>query len=405
MRKIVITLFLLSLQCATAQNGLTVASRFGIGELDLAITARQRGMGSVSVPLLSLYDISRSNPASWSSIAAMRLQGELSFESVSVDAPSSYTAHDVQLKGFQFSIPLEDDLALRLVSGVLPYSRVSYAVKVSEQQPESQKQFTSLYEGTGGVTMFHLGSAFRPFTWLRFGFDYQYYFGTIDHYWNVDFTDENYFNSVQTRSTTHSGSSVNIGLIFQPMDEFTFGVSFRTKATLRASQNVTVTYSSGDSSLAGASGIQDLPQTIRFGVGYRPFNNLLVAADYQNEDWSQAVIFDAVPKELGASNKLGIGLEWQPSSDERSASVLEKTFWRLGFYSSTSYLHLGSQSQKEYVVSVGAGAAIFGQNRTDLALEYGWHDAVGATLGKRSMLRLSVSVNIGEAWFVRRATD
>ena len=405
MKKILLAFFLVLCEFAAAQNGLTIGSRFGIGELGYQATVRQRAMGSVSVPLLSTYDISQTNPAAWTELRSLRLQGDLSFESVNVAAPTSYSASDLQVKGFQFAIPLDEDLAIRLVGGVLPYSRVSYTLKTTAEELQTQKQFSASYEGTGGLTLFHIGSSVQPLPWLRIGADFLYYFGTIDQDWLVDYADENFFNASQTRSTHHDGARLNAGVILHPFADASIGASICTRASLRASQNASVTYSTGDSSMAEGSGTQDIPQTMRFGASYRLSKNFLVAVDYASEDWSQAVVFDAVQKDLGSMNRIGFGVEWLPSNDELHASFLEKTLWRAGFYSATSYLHLNGQSRKEFFITVGAGMNILNQNRADLAFEYGWQDASEGFLGKQSIMRLSVSVSVGESWFIRRSGD
>ena len=170
-------ILVLSMSVAQAQNGGTIESRYGIGELDLSATARQHAMGGVTVTLPGAKDLSLTNPAAWSSVNELRLQGGFSIEHLSLSR-SDIGMTNSAIKGFQFVFPLEDSWRLRLGTSLIPVSRSSYKTVVDGIIEEDS--YTGTYEGSGGLSMFSVGVALEPLPHVRIGAAYQYYFGTIE---------------------------------------------------------------------------------------------------------------------------------------------------------------------------------------------------------------------------------
>ena len=392
--------FLLLTSFASAQNGGTIESRFGIGEMDLMSTARQRGMGSVATPLSSATDISLANPATWSSIDELRLQGGLAYEHLSMSKTDA-TVGIGAIKGFSFVFPLEESMRLRLGSSILPFSRTDYRAEGSgavEGEP-----YSILYEGAGGLAMFRAGLSAEPLPHVRFGAAYQYYFGTIEQISELTFENGSWFDARQTRATSHSGSGFLLGLHYDGIRSFSFGVSLRPPASLRATRNLIIEYSTADSTLKGSEGTVDLPLAFSVGAAWQANDGLLFAVDYSRQDWTDANIFDGKQNGLGETYKLSVGAEWYPYKNDLDARTLSRTAFRLGFYLQQPYMTIDDKTSQEYFITAGAGFPIFGDNRGDVAVEYGWRGSEEQTLGTQSILRLSLSVTVGESWFIRKA--
>lgn len=398
MKRILLLLFLFFPALLSAQNGGTIESRYGIGELDLMATARQRAMGAVTSALSSGTDISLTNPAGWSLADQLRLQGGLTLEHLSMERGDASSNSGV-VKGFQFVFPLEDSWKLSLGTAVLPVSRSSY--KTMATGSIEGEDYTTTYEGAGGVSLFRAGLAFEALPHLRIGAAYQYYFGTIDQDWELKFANGSYFTSRQTRATSHSGSGFLAGLLYDGIRDLTIGISVHPAAELRASRNLLLQYSTEDSTLAGKSGTQDYPLLLQVGAAYRLSEKFLVAAEYSTQDWTDAIVFDRKQNALGLTYKIGAGVEWLPYKDELGYRALAETAFRMGFYYQQPYLKINEDVSKEYFITAGAGFPIFGGNRGDIAFEYGWRDGSSDLLGRQNILRISLTISVGESWFIR----
>lgn len=386
---------------APAQHGMSILSRYGIGELGACSTARQRGMGYLSAALFSQHDINQTNPAAWSSLNGMRLQGDLvyEFESYSKNSNLSYGATAVS--GLQFAIPVEDMLRTRVVFGFLPVSRVGY--KLNTYDSTQGNRFQTEYLGNGGISSLRLGAAMQPLPFLRLGAAFEYYFGAIDQEWDINFEGGTYVNSRQTLSTSHHGTGGFFGMQLTPIDNLTLGASFTAPATLTASRDEFYQYYSGDTTILGAGGTTDIPMRWSAGAAYQVTPSVLVGADYTQQSWKDAQIFRSAQMQLGTQSRLSAGIEWSPAAGELSPSSWRRLSYRLGIMRQTGYVSIGGIDETETFVTAGLSIPIFTQNRIDLGLEYGWRGDETSVLGSRSLLRLSASFCVGEFFFVRRS--
>jgi hypothetical protein len=401
-----LTLFVLLVSTASAQNGGSILSRFGIGDLDPALTSRQRGMGGAATALESRHDISLSNPAQWAGIDGMRLQGGGLFEFEQYSKNSSLAYGSTIIKGFKFALPLEESMRLRLVTGFLPVSRVGYETRGTGTV--NGETYRADYNGRGGVSQFSLGAAFKPVSFLSLGASYRFLFGTIEREQHVVFDNTALFGSTQRQTTSHHGSGFTFGALFSlpsPLEDLTVGVSVSPAISLTATRNYTFRYSTNDSTVAGESGTQDIPLRLSFGVAQRISKRLLFAVEGSMQDWKSATVFDAVPGNLTESSRFGAGLEWQNNDPDVPTAAARAVFFRLGFYQQTGYVLSDGQKEKDNFITLGAGVPILGINRVDGALEIGWRGSADQTLGSRMLIRFALSVSVGEAWFVRRDAE
>jgi hypothetical protein len=131
-------------------------------------------------------------------------------------------------------------------------------------------------------------------------------------------------------------------------------------------------------------------------------DELLLATDYSRQDWTEAIMFDRKQTGQGEAYKWAVGAEWYPYKNDLEARTLSRTAFRLGFYLQKPYVAIENNAGTEYFVTAGVGFPVFGSNRSDVALEYGWRGNDNQLLGTQNVLRLSVSVTVGEPWFIRK---
>jgi hypothetical protein len=405
MRRTLVLLLLLA-SAASAQNGGSILSRFGIGDLDPALTSRQRGMGGAASALESQHDISLSNPAQWTGINGLRLQGGGLFEFEQYSKGSNLAYGSTIIKGFKFALPIEESTRLRLVTGFLPVSRVGYELRGTGTV--SGETYRADYTGSGGVSQFSFGAAFKPASFLSLGASYRFLFGTIEREQHVVFDNTTLFGSTQRQTTSHNGSGFTVGaLVAFPslLEDLSIGVSVSPAMSLTATRNYTFRYSTHDSTVAGETGTQDIPLRFSVGVSQRIGKRLLAAIDFSSQDWNNAIVFDGVPGNLTATTRFGAGLEWQNNDPDLPTAAARAVFFRLGFYQQTGYALLDGEKEKDTFITLGAGVPILGINRVDGALEIGWRGSADQTLGSRMLVRFALSVSVGESWFVRRDAE
>lgn len=396
-------LLLLLAAVATAQNGKAPISRYGIGELHTYNSARERGMGSVSSASATKYSISQTNPALWGELTGIRIMGDMVFENESFDMGGntfSYTTG--RIKSLQLSFPVSDEYGSRIVGGILPVSRSEY--EVTGYADESGEPYKTTYSGAGGLSAFRIGGSFEPLSSVYIGAAYEYYFGTIEQNWTLDFDNGSFYQAKEVRSTSHSGSGVLLGLYYTGINNLTLGASYSPTVALDATQNLTVRYSSGDSVITGAQGTQDIPGRLTLGATYAFNKSLLFGVEYQQQDWTDAMVFDAKQNHMGNAYTIGAGLEWIPGE----VPTTEEEYWkqtvlRFGFRHSQRYIDLDPDYQKEYALSAGLGFSIMGISRADLGLEYGWSGVAEQPAGSRNFFRMTLSISAGEEWFKRRS--
>lgn len=399
MKSALLTLLLvLAAMPAVAQHGGTVESRYGIGEIKSMTTARHRGMGGAGLALPSSYDISLSNPASWTSLDQLRLEMGLSFEHLSFSSNASSVSNGA-VDGFQLVIPLSEVGRFRLATGLLPLSRSSYKAKGVDYLDE--ERYTVQYEGSGGISQFRVGAAVEPVDGISIGAAYQYYFGTIEQSWELAFDNTQYFDSRQRRATNHNGSGFLLGLNARLPWGVTLAAAVSPKTSLKAARNMVFEYRTEDSTVSGATATQTLPTELSLGLSWQATNTVLFAVDYRTRDWTGAEIFDGKQSELTNSYNLNAGVEWMPFKEDIGSRTLSRTAFRLGFSLHQPYVTLQGNDVQEYHITTGAGFPIFAGSRADVAFSWGRRTEESPLYGTGSIIRLSMTVSVGESWFIR----
>ena len=399
-RSLVILITLLA-GVASAQNGTSPLARYGIGELHEFTTVRGRGMGSVSAALPSMYDISQSNPALWSQLKNIRLQADMNFELEDFTIGSTeFSNTSARIRSLHLSFPVSEDYGVSIVGGFSPLSRADYEIQGRAQ--EGAEDYTVTYIGTGGISSFRVGTSFKPLSSLYIGASFRYYFGTIDQRWDIEFDNNAFYPTAERRSTSHTGSGYTLGVYYDGLKPLTAAFAISPEVALNGSRNFTYEYSTGDSTAEGASGEVTIPTRMTASLGYKVDGNWLVGLQYNMQDWQNAIIFDKKQNQLGNAYKIGGGVEWIPGE----APENEQDYWqhiavRLGFSMAENYVQIDGEARSVSMISAGFGFPIIGNNRADLALEYGWSGSDSSPAGSQSIIRITLGVSAGEAWFKR----
>lgn len=389
----------------SAQNGATLASRSGIGELNFLTTARQRGMGNVNVPLLSAYDLSNANPASWASVTNVRLEANVALEYLGASfVAGDNTTKRANVNGLQFALPIDPELGATVVTGFLPLSRTDFTLRGRETEQATGEKYTLDYESRGGVSLIRLGFSLRPISAVQLGAIFNYHFGEIAQGWTVQFDNGAYFATEQSQRTSFNGPTFTFGALYTGIKSLTLGATMTTATALRATREASYSYATHDSSLGVISGDIDLPMRFGFGASYFFSDRLLAAVDFERQDWTDAKAYDNAQPNLTSMQRLGAGVEFVPSL-ESDAGFFGRAVYRLGVYNHTSYIKVGNESMSEMGFTLGFGFPVGTHSRGDIAFELGFRGKSESATGKETMMRLSLGISASELWFTRRGED
>ena len=133
MTRIKYVLLLLILTTTLFANGGSVYTRYGMGDLILLTSARNLGLGSIGFASSNGNFINTLNPASWNSMPLTRFELGMYYSGKKItDSNASAQYSDVKFSGFVIGFPVERDLGITVVGGLIPYShRNSFIIAMS----------------------------------------------------------------------------------------------------------------------------------------------------------------------------------------------------------------------------------------------------------------------------------
>jgi hypothetical protein len=411
---IIYLLFILLLVAGTTQmraddNGGSGYSRYGLGDLRYNSTARAMGMGGTSIALLSSTTIDPFNPASWTNINHTRFSVNAMYEGFSTsDGHSSSYLSSMNFTGAMLAIPLISKWGVIFSTGIAPFSRINYNVTLPASQ--SGFDYTLQYIGRGGVSLAHVGFSAMPTSDIHLGVKLNYYFGTPEYTLKQTFVSQ-YTNAEMTRSTRVNGIGFTYGAIYSGLGKMfnlpesnTLNIGFiaTTTSYLTASDeryySYTTSFTTRDTLVGPETKIR-IPYALGGGIAYSS-DRFVVAGDYYYQKWSNFTLDGAASPDLRDSYRISIGGEITPKR-ELSSPFFQHLSYRLGFFYNASYYIVHGQPINEVGPTAGIGIPIFGDTRLNIGAEYGFRGTTDYQLQKDKILRISMTLSVGELWFMK----
>ncbi len=393
------------------KNGGSIYSIFGLGDLNYSTSTRTDAMGILGLGLYGNYSNSM-NPAAWSKISSTRFSTQFNYLGIkSTDGISTAKRNYGNFEGFNLSILANRNNGWVINLGFNNYSTVNYDVKSSGIV--GGESFTQYYSGNGGISRVNVGFSYNLSKSLSFGTQFNYAFGTFAKTVQIDFSNNELFDSKQRISESVSGFYFNSGLVFHGFDKLFkskklnnmalglyFASPFKLKSSFtgiyeRRSENDTVDYKNGNINVP-----------LSFGAGVsNVFNNrLIVATDFLMQLWDNYKYYGAHPVEIKNSMRLGFGIEFTESK-KPEASFFKRVSYRLGANYTSDYLKLLGQSINAWSVNAGFMIPLSRMNTMDLVVSYITRGKSTNGLIKDEMLRVGATINIGEFWFLKSGDD
>lgn len=407
MRTVSVTFIMLALLGATAMagNGGSAYSAFGIGDVRYFPSARSAGMGFTGIGIPSAVQVNSLTPAAWTRIKHVRIEATGLYEGIRTSETdrSLYQGRGL-FSGALLAIPVSPENGIVFVGGFTPYSYTAYNVSFFHSQANLEYQINEI--GSGGLSKGQLGLSFMPFSDLSVGASFNYLFGksTVERRF-LPLT-SNSPGATLTINEDNRGVNFTVGGQFngfgrlsESLAPLSLGFVLSTKANMYFDLTNIFFYETAVDSLFSAERKFTIPLAFGIGAGYQIQDRWILAADYYMQKWSDAR-YDGQPFEsIRDAHRFGIGAEKLPLRD--ASSWWDKLAYRLGFAYEATYYKFGTEPINGWAVTGGVTMPLFGDNRLNLALEYGERGKKTTQLVKDSIIRVAISLTLSEPWFVR----
>lgn len=403
---LVAILVFLSFFPAASQEGPSVYSLIGVGDIQRGMGVRSAGMGYTGIGFPTGNSIPALVPAAWAKTTRTQIEGSYLFERFGSKDLSLYTARSRdQFNGAALSFPLSPERGLTLALGFVPYSNVGYDITTNDSQLGIDYKVRNT--GDGGITTGFAGGSFKPVDELAIGFAFDLYFGTINEGRSFSPLNDTLGSGSVNRDITLRGPGVTIGamltslgMVHESLAPFSLGFTLSSRAKLSTTSRTTFDFVQERDTTLEVDGAISLPFSFGAGIGYKPDERYQLAVDYAAQLWGGADLPGLRQTELRDSYRFSVGAERAGKRDV-FASWFDKLTYRLGaYYEATNYFTNGLGID-QWGITGGLGINLGNENRIDVALEYAQRGTLQNNLVKDNILRLSVAVNIGELWFVR----
>ena len=388
-------------------------SRFGLGDLQSFSTATQSAMGGVGIASYDPLSINISNPASYSSVFAQRFTmqtGGIHTTKLLQTNTQNQVVNSTNFNYLMFSFPLSKFWGTSV--GLLPFSEKSYSFSDVSIDPPADL----LFEGNGGLTRIYFGNSINVNNNLSIGANLNYLFGNLNSSRKVFFNDISVFNTKINEDININGFYFDLGLMYKAKLgkwNSVLGFTMDNGSEISAEKTSLIeTFRSGgefeliedtisfDQQLGGSL---ELPTSMGFGIALSN-EQLKIMADYKSDNWEEYNLFGD-NDDLENSSRLALGFEFVP--DKKSINRYYKMIrYRLGMYSSKTYLNLENQQLDEKAITLGFGLPLKRSGSlVNLSAEVGQMGTTDDGLIQESFARFKIGFIFSDIWFIKRKYD
>ncbi len=388
-------------------------SRFGLGDLQSFSTATQSAMGGVGIASYDPLSINVINPASYSSVFAQRFTmqtGGIHTTKLLQTSTQNQVVNSTNFNYLMFSFPLSKFWGTSV--GLLPYSEKSYSFSDAITDPSADL----LFEGNGGLTRIYFGNSINVNKNLSIGANLNYLFGNLNSSRKVFFNDVRVFNTKINEDINIKGFYFDFGLMYKAKLgkwNSVLGFTMDNGSEISAEKTSLIeTFRSGgefeliedtisfDQQLGGSL---VLPTSMGFGLALSN-EQWKIMADYKSDNWEEYNLF-GTNDDLENSSRLALGFEFVP--DKKSINRYYKMIrYRLGMYSSKTYLNLKNQQLDEKAITLGFGLPLKRSGSlVNLSVELGQMGTTDDGLIKESFASFKIGFIFSDIWFIKRKYD
>lgn len=427
-------------------------SRYGMGVTQEATQVQNRAMGNSGIGLRDNKHINFMNAASYTSVDSLTFLFETgistNFYSFSENGQKASSTNN-GLDYISLSFPVTRWWGTAF--GVLPYSKVGYAISESDTIMTYNNQYGEGYElvqynytGKGGHNQLIFGNSFKFHKFLSFGANVMYVFGESIYNSDVSFqilnpeekkdkdgkvVDTVYkvypgdydYETQKIKTTQIKDFLFDFGLQFHydinKKSHVTLGVTYSPKQYLKyssSSLNQSISVKTGLEEISTSQSIDsttEIPTKIGFGLSYKKQNKFIATADFYNQNWSRAKIYGNQSSYLKNEFKVGGGIEFIPNLFA-PRGYLNKIGYKIGGYYKSTNIQIPDpvsgvlKPVTDFGISFGLEFPFRKTKNTfSISAQAGQKGTNSANIIKEQYILLNFNLTLNETWFYKVKID
>lgn len=409
-----------------AQEGAHIAyspySIFGIGDIFVQGTARDKSMGGVGIAGRDPRYINITNPAAISArdtLSVMFDFGMVSDNRMFKQGSVKSGNNTFNISNFAISFPIYKKMAMLL--GIAPYSSVGYDYAYNESDPAllATAGFTN-YTASGNGGLYQIFGGLGTTFWdrLSVGAEAIMYFGNVDKDSKMNFS-ESSFRSISSGYTLELRSfSGKFGVQYEvPVGstKMTVGATYKTGGKMKgyvtdykfATLGSVVDTVSHSVDTLGKLGTVSIASEVGIGISFRKSEKWTAELNYTFSDWHSRGMdssrgFANVGKSVFSatySQSLRAGFEYIPNRND-IRYYFRQCAYRLGAYYDKSYFKLDGNNVNSYGITLGVTLPIFRwYNGLTVGVDLGQRKSAAARMTKENYATVVIGFNIHDIWF------
>lgn len=407
--KFFIIIFLSSISLSFASGG-SIYTRYGIGDLYIYNTAGKLSLGGIGTAVVSKNLINLNNPASWITIKNTVFGADIisDFSSLS-DGNFDGNYSTIQFSGFHLAFPIERDLGIGFVFGLVPYSNIKYDIS-NEYNKNASDGYTEDFTGLGGMSKAFLGVSYLLPLDFSLGATFEYYTGDSKYESILTYNDSSDFSDSHfTSELKVKGLGTTIGLLTPDLSSFfglknisnlRLGVSYEISGKLTSDSLSYAITNLGESIFKSLNYKTKIPSRLSIGLSLN-IDKFNINVDYLNQPWSKFEQNGYFSPNLKDLNRYSLGVEFDRNA-KRFASFWELVKYRCGLSYEQSQFTFKGIDINQFGIHAGVSFPFSLDNTIDIGFMYGIRGTTDQNLLQEHFFKASIGLNLGELWFVRQ---
>jgi hypothetical protein len=432
----VLVVVIFSTITSVAQNSISNPySLFGLGKRVNHSFYQHQSMGGVGNGFRNPNTYSLKNPASISAIQFTVFDvGLNTSQSRFTDGESTSSDLNSNFGYFALAIPIPsfksdgfaEKIKLSSSLGLTEYSQYGFNFQTPIKQDEFNVNSFQNLSGLGSLNRIFFSLAANPIKGVALGVTYNRIFGSFNNRTLLVYPNNpEIFSLNEENFRFNSGNTLDFGVqFFRQIKKIhhTIGFTFSPSTILSHDGYQYIESFNGFNyptrqpqvydtiKFEDVAGSQDIP--MKFGVGYGLNTEKLgIYADFEQIFYTN--ISDLINYGVRNERNVALGLNYVPKPDySNKGDFLKKVEYRAGIYQTQHHFLVNNQEINEFGISFGLGIPVTrsvrrGQgvpqiSRVNIGVEYASMGKASDGLFLDNTIRLTLSMNLNDKWFIKR---
>lgn len=397
-------------EALSAQGG-PIYSRYGVGDLIHSSTGRRLGFGGLGLAVIDKDYVDEFNPASWTKLTTTRFGLSAKYIGANYsDLNTNSFFTNVIFSGFNIGFPLDRELGISMVLGLVPISATRYDIQ-KDIVDENFGSYSNEYLGNGSLSKIFLGTSVIIPSNTSIGASFEYYTGTNDYTSSQVFPDNSEFTDISFQTQykyrgiggTFSAISTNMLNLFHDTTNSELRLSglLNVQSDLTTDTLIVTNTSIGELERLTGETTTSIPYKVILGASYAWDKKYIILFDYLFQPFSKYEFDGTTNKNLKDLTRFSLGFEYKNKKLGMHASAFEQMSYRLGIsYEETQYTFNGININ-QYSLHGGFSVPFGDFNLIDFGIAAGIRGTTDSNLIKEKFVSATFTLTLGELWFVR----